>query len=228
MIGPFAAPDYGRGGYAVALTLRCIAERHETEMTWSTGLVLDNLDCEVDFAAWYRRGSLLDDERDEPVLLVGEAKSFGKNAIDDDALASLRQVAERFPGAIIVASSLRPISEYSIIEIQRLADLAMWGRSRMLDGKPRNALIVLTATELFSEDGITQAWKAVGGRAAQLVEHASVDLTDLHRLAEATQQLYLNLPSFYEDYSNSARLRSQRSRLLQLIKSRLTCVDGVN
>ena len=33
VIGPFAAPDYGRGGYAVALTLRCLAERHETEMT---------------------------------------------------------------------------------------------------------------------------------------------------------------------------------------------------
>ena len=106
VIGPFAAPDYARGGYAVALTLRCIAERHETEMTWSTGLVLDNLNCEIDFAAWYRRGSVLDGERDEPIFFVGEAKSFGKNSIDDAAVASLRQVAERFPGMMMVFSSL--------------------------------------------------------------------------------------------------------------------------
>jgi hypothetical protein len=164
VIGPFAAPDYARGGYAVALTLRCIAERHESEMTWSTGLVLDNLNCEIDFAGWYRRGSMLDDERDEPILFVGEAKSFGMNAIDEAAVASLRQVAERFPRAIMVVSSLRSISDYSTAEIQRLTDLAKWGRSRTINGRPRNALIVLTATELFSEHGITQAWKAIGGR----------------------------------------------------------------
>jgi hypothetical protein len=216
VIGPFAAPDYARGGYAVALTLRCIAERPETEMTWSTGLVLQTPNCEIDFAAWYRPGSILDEEKDEPILLVGEAKSFGKNSIDDDAVANLRQVAERFPGVMMVVSSLRPISDYSTAEIQRLTDLARWGRFRTLDGRPRNPLIVLTATELFSEHGITQAWKNIGGRAVQLVEHASVDFTDLYQLAEATQRLYLNLPYFHEDYA----LTLQRARLLRLIKSR--------
>jgi hypothetical protein len=32
--------------------------------------------------------------------------------------------------------------------------------------------------------------------------------------------MYLNLPSFYEDYYNIAKLRLQRAQLLQLIKSR--------
>jgi hypothetical protein len=217
VIGPFAAPDYARGGYAVALTLRCMEERHDTEMTWSTGLVLDTLNCEIDFTAWYRRGSMFDDEREEPILIVGEAKSFGKNAIDDDAIASLRQVAERFPGAMMVVSSLRPISDYLPIEIQRMTELAEWGRLRTLNGRPRNPLIVLTGTELFCEHGIRQAWKDAGGRAAQMVAPAAVDFTDLHQLAEATQHLYLGMPSFHQYYRD--RLR-QRARLLWLIRSR--------
>ncbi len=31
--------------------------------------------------AWYRSGGMLNDERDEPQLVLGEAKSFGRNAI---------------------------------------------------------------------------------------------------------------------------------------------------
>jgi hypothetical protein len=217
IIGPFAAPDYGRGGYAVALTLRCLAENRENELTWSTGLVLKELRREIDFAAWYRRGSLGGGEREEPVLVIGEAKSFGKNAIGEDDLTGLREVAERFPGAVMIVSSLRPIGSYSAAEIQRLSELALWGRSNTSRLRPRNLLIVLTATELFSEHDIVHAWKKAGGRAAELVQHASVDFSDLYQLADATQRLYLNLPSFY-DYG--ATLTVERRRLLQLIKRR--------
>jgi hypothetical protein len=218
VIGPFAAPDYARGSYAVALTIRCMAEGHQTELSWCTGLDLRNLNCEIDFAAWYRRSSMFR-EVDEPVFVVGEAKSFGRGAIDDGAISNLRRVAERFPGTILVVSSLRPISAYSPDEIQRLAELARWGRrSRTIDGRPSNAVIILTATELLAQGPIAGEWKKVGGCAAELVKYPSVDLTDLHELAEATQRLYLNLPPFYLDYRD--RLQSQRERLLNLIKQR--------
>ena len=218
VIGPFAAPDYGRGGYAVALTLRCLAGDNENELTWSTGLALKELNREIDFAAWYRPHMLGGGEREEPVLIVGEAKSFGKNAIGEDDVTGLREVAERFPGATLIVSSLRPIGSYSAAEIERLSGLARWGRSSRW--RPRNLVIVLTATELFSEHGIESAWKKAGGRAAELVKHASVDLSDLYQLAEATQMLYLNLPPFYDDYG--ARMKAQRQRLLQVIKARPT------
>jgi hypothetical protein len=215
VIGPFAAPDYGRGGYAVALTLRCLVENGDNELTWSTGLILKELQREIDFAAWYRRRSRGGGERDEPVRLIGEAKSFGKNAISEDDLVGLREVAERFPGAVMIVSSLRPIGSYSAAEIRRLSELALWGRSNISRLGPRNLLIVLTATELLSEGGIVNAWRNAGGRAAELVRHASVDFSDLHQLADATQRLYLNLPSLY-DYG--AALAAERQRLLQLIK----------
>ena len=108
VIGPFAAPDYARGAYAVALTLRCIAERHETALTWSTGLELNELGCEVDFAGWYRRGGVLSDrEQEEPVLLIVEAKSFGRSAFTENSIDNLRLVADQFPGAFMIVSSLR-------------------------------------------------------------------------------------------------------------------------
>ena len=162
---------------------------------------------------------MLDGEREEPVLLLGEAKSFGKNAIDEDDLAGLREVAARFPGAVLVVSSLRPIADYSVAELQRLSELALWGRTPTDGWRPRNPVIVLTATELFSDHGIAHAWKELGGRAAELVKHASVDLSDLYVLAEATQKLYLGLPSFYDDYGT--RLRRERQRLVQLLRARI-------
>jgi hypothetical protein len=38
------------------------------------------------------------DEHDEPRLVVGEAKSFGFGAINDEAIDSLKKVAERLYG----------------------------------------------------------------------------------------------------------------------------------
>ena len=51
------------------------------------------------------------------------AKSFGKNAISEDAVSDLRNIANRFPGAIMIVSSLREISDYTRNELQRLERL---------------------------------------------------------------------------------------------------------
>ena len=154
VVGPFAAPDFARGGYAVALTLRCLAPRHDSEMTWSTGLSLEPLKCEIDFFAWYRPGGLFRDERDEPLMLIGEAKSFGKDAIGDDEIRSLKKVAERFPGSLMVVSSLRQIVDYSPAELRRLRELALWGRRSVHNDQAVNPLIILTASEVFTSHSI--------------------------------------------------------------------------
>jgi hypothetical protein len=208
VVGPFAAPDYARGGYAVALTLRCIAGHHDTEMTWTTGLNLQPLNCELDFAAWLRSSAMLNDERDEPLLVIGEAKSFGRNAINEDAVLGLRKVANRFPGAIMVVSSLREISEYTADELQRLRDLALWGRRQVYEGQPINPLVLLTATELFARHGISDAWKK--GEASEAVSNY-IHPADLHTLAELTQKRYLNLPRFWEERMKLTTLRTNAS-----------------
>ena len=218
VIGPFAAPDYVRGGYAVALTLRCIAERHEAELTWSTGLELNELGCEVDFAGWYQRGSLMSNrEREEPVFFVGEAKSFGRSAIAKKSIDNLRLLAERFPNAFMIVSSLKTIADYSVQELDLLRELARWGRSVRIRGKPRNPLVVLTGRELFSDQGIRHAWQEDVGNASRFVQHSAVDLTDLYQLAECTQQLYLGLPPFYADFQDQL---IQRTRIIRALRHR--------
>lgn len=217
VVGPFAAPGYARGGYAVALTLRCLNEDMHDELTWSTGLRLEQLNCEVDFAAWHRRNNHSDGEGEEPALVFGEAKSFGKNAIDDDCIANLKKVGERFPGSFLIASSLRPIGDYSHEEKLRLIDLAKWGRRPGKRGwRPTNPVIILTGTELFFKHHLASTWKDIGGLAAELEKNMS--FSDLYRLAEATQKLYLNLPSYYEEYA--ARFRAQRRYLVDFLLER--------
>jgi hypothetical protein len=185
-------------------------------MTWTTGLNLQPLNCELDFAAWHRPGRMLNDERDEPVLIIGEAKSFGKNAISEDAVISLREVANRFPGAIMIVSSLREISDYTADELQRLRDLALWGRREIYQGQPSNPLVVLTATELFAMHGIFDAWKKITGE----VVHPSIDPADLNALAELTQKRYLGIAGFSEQRMKARDLAYQRRRLMRLIQWR--------
>jgi hypothetical protein len=212
VIGPFAAPDHARGGYAVALSLRCIGEPRDAEMTWTTGLNLHPLNCELDFMAWHRPHGLMRDERDEPLLVIGEAKSFGRDSINEDVAVGLRNVADIFPGAIMIVSSLREIGDYTPKELQLLRDLALWGRRDVYEGQLRNPLVVLTATELFAEHGIFNAWKQIGQ-----TMHPSIDPADLHTLAELTQLRYLGLPRFWDERIS---ISHQRQRILKLIQGR--------
>lgn len=211
--GPFAAPDYARGGYAVALTLRILAQRHDAEMTWSTGLKLQPLNREIDFIAWHRSASLGTSERDEPLVVLGEVKSFGVGSVNDETIAALQDVAEKFPGAVMVVASLREIGEYSLEEIARLRRLALWGRRTPFPQS--NPLIILTGTELFADHGISNAWKKVDGKEV----HPSYDFNDLYTLADMTQHRYLGLESRWHRDGNSD-LPDHMSRLLAAIRFR--------
>jgi hypothetical protein len=211
VIGPFATPNFARGGYAVALTLRALAHGlgvADRRMTWTTGLELDlgASKVEVDFALWYQRDSLFR-ESHEPVLVLGEAKSFGREAVTQDDVNHLKQVATQFPGAFMAVSVLK--DTFSPKEKTRLAGLANWGRRRHHRGLPVNPLIIFTGTELFARWHVEEAWKEKGGKAKALVEPAYIDLSNLGTFAELTQQVYLDLPTFSADFE---RYRARRGR----------------
>lgn len=116
----------------------------------------------------------------------------------------------------MVVSSLREFGEYTAGEIQRLRDLALWGRREMYQGQPRNPLILFTATELFARHGVFDAWKEAGGAGV----HPSIHSSDLHTLADLTQKRYLNLPGFWEERMRNLNLNYQRHRLMRLIHGR--------
>jgi len=82
-------------------------------------------------------------------------------------------------------------------EVRLIRGLAVAERKKRLRGKPNSPLILLTGTELFSSFKIGYCWKGKGGLYDQLSER-SFELAELPILADATQQLYLNLPSWFE------------------------------
>jgi hypothetical protein len=100
VIGPFATPDFARGGYSVALSLRTLAHGMgvgDHRRTWTTGLEL-NLrpkKVEIDFAVWQQEDHLFR-ESEDPVLIFGEAKSFGDEAVTPETVADLKLVPNAF------------------------------------------------------------------------------------------------------------------------------------
>ena len=126
VVGPFALPDYAKGGYASALAIRFFADIiggfDQAGVTWSSGQELKlekNKKVEADFMLWYRRRKkIYGTERsffadglpifgtDRPTeTIFGEVKSFGRRGEDvfeQDDVDKMKLLAEEFPGSILV------------------------------------------------------------------------------------------------------------------------------
>jgi hypothetical protein len=164
---------------------------------------------EVDFAFWFRRDRFFD-ESDEPVLALGEAKSFAKDAFGPEDVRKLDALSAQFPGAFLVVSKLG--TSFSHKEKRRLQQLALRGRIPLDSGLPRGPVIVLTGVELFADWSIEREWKKRGGAHADLVKPAWRRLDNLWTLADVTQQLYLDLPSYGEWLEDRTKQRQRGSR----------------
>lgn len=197
VVGPFSVPDFAGGAYATVLTLHAfghIVAGDRVNLTYATGLhftIGDNAPFEVDLTFWYQRREMFDLE-EEPLLAFGEAKSFAADAFKQEDLERMQKLATQFPGAFLIFSTLK--DELNDEEKREIGRFALWGRERLPDGKPRAPVIVLTGAELFSAWSMAQSWKDAGGQRAQIAEPAYMRFDNLWTLAEATQQVYLELP----------------------------------
>ena len=219
VIGPFALPDYAKGGYAAALAIRffagVIGKQVDSATTWSPGQELtfpDGAKIEADFLLWQqRKNHLRRDGLTETVF--GEAKSFGREAFTRKDVVRMKAIAMAFPGAILVFATMKEASELSKREIRLIRSLAEWGRKYdKSKAKSRAAVIVLTGTELFAAHDLHMAWNEKGGRHQELVAPAYVRVDDLRILADLTQQLYLGMPSYGSWREQQWRKKAQRFR----------------
>jgi hypothetical protein len=145
----------------------------------------------VEFSLWYQRQRVLD-LAEEPALVFGESKSFAAESFKAADLERMRRLGEMFPGAFLAFTTLKDdLSENERIEIGRLA---MWGRERLTDGRPRSPVIVLTGTEAFAGWNVEHTWEQLSARRAQFARSRSEHLENLWTLATMTQEVYLNLP----------------------------------
>jgi len=211
VIGPFALPDFARGGYAAALTIRFFSDvtagADRAETTWSAGHELtlaSGKKVEADCILWYQRKRSFGQHHPTEIIFA-ETKSFGKKAgvkedlFTDTDVERMKLLAEQFPGCILAFSTLRQGNELTKAEVQRLRKLAQWGREYNKDArKSRAPVVLLTGLELFTEHYVESTWKEKGGKHKQLVEPGYVSLGNLRRLADFTQQLYLGMQSYHD------------------------------
>ena len=212
VVGPFSVPDYADGAYATILTLRLFnstINASPTPTAFSTGLniVLGASRFEVDFVGWYSEGTKFWIDP-SPVVVFGEAKSFGTEIFKERDVRRMKELAEAVPGAYVVFSAMK--KQLSDTEKSRIKRFATWGRVPQRNGEPRAMVIVLTGTELFADHYLRQTWKEAGGAHAAMVEHPSVHIDDLWTLADITQQLYLSMPPYW-DWRQKRRRKGKRA-----------------
>lgn len=207
VVGPFAVPDYGRGSYATLLALdliRNLGGSHDYGMTFSAGALLEveGRSLEADFIAL--KGDRNLGASQPPRMILGECKSFGAGPlVKADDLEKLKVLAARLPGAVIVVAVLKEtfLSE----EVERLRRFVSWARRPNADDHPTNPVVILTGHELFAGEMFRNTWKTLGGRHANYADFQFTQ--DIDALAQATQAIYLDLPSYWEWLDSKRKTR---------------------
>ncbi|UFZ05672.1 hypothetical protein LQG66_04985 [Bradyrhizobium ontarionense] len=212
VVGPFSVPDYGRGSYSALLAMRVVSRALNSfdRLTFATAmnLTFDGISYEVDFIAWHSDDGLRETQR-PPQLVIGEAKSLGQGElITANELAKLKAVATKLSETVIVIAVLR--DHFTPAESKILRRFVTWGRRVNAYGDPINPVLLLTSHELTMDYNVWHVWKELGGRHAQFAN--SNQIRTLSALADATQQLYLNMKPFHverRDYWQKRHARRQ-------------------
>ncbi|MFV7771717.1 hypothetical protein [Shewanella marisflavi] len=205
VVGPFALPNFAKGGYAAALSIRFFAVmielNRDMQISWSAGRELtypepDKRKIEADYIMLIQSKSLFD-RLGTPSLIFGESKTLAAEAFEQKDIDNMKALAERHPGATLVFSCLKlSLSEN---EVAMLSELALWGRENHPQSGTVNAMVVvLTGKELLQRGVVDMTWEAASDHHRAVLEEAQIcgGLQNMHNLADATQQLYLGLTSY--------------------------------
>ena len=200
--GPFAS-SIAQGAFTVLLTLKLICGDFDRGVTplFSCVAEKDGRHLEADLTCLYKPSTW----RDKGTYVIhAECKSF--NRFERKDIERMKDLAIAFPGSALVFSTLN--SELQETEVKLIRNLAVAERKKRLRGKPSSHVILLTGTELFTHR-IGDNWKDKGGLHERLSQR-SFELTQLEVLADATQQLYLSLPSWSEWLDTEWKKRRQK------------------
>jgi hypothetical protein len=141
----------------------------------------------------------------ETETVYGECKSF--NGFTDKDVRRMRRIAEDNPDAILVFATLA--QQFSVRDKQLLAPFVRACRKYGKLDRPKNPVLLLTGTELFSVFGPPQCWRDAGGD-MKVFADSGRRADDLLALCDATQQLHLGLTSWWDDWKVEFEKRRQR------------------
>jgi hypothetical protein len=200
--GPFAS-SIAQGAFTILLTLKLLGGNFDRGVTplFSYVAEKDGKHLEADLTCLYKPSTWGD--RGTHVIHA-ECKSL--NRFEHRDIKRMKELAIAFPGAALVFATLN--SELQESEVKLIRSLAVTERKKRLHRKPSSHVILLTGTELFSHD-IGENWRKKGGL-YEAFSQRSFELIKLDALADATQQLYLKLPSSFEWMNTEWEKRRQR------------------
>lgn len=201
--GPFSVPNYADGAFLVLLTMEALAgrmasSRRTTSVPSFEATALGKVVLEADLAMFWREVSY---GEDTDGILFGECKSYGLFKPKD--FQRMQYIAETFPGAILVFSTLR--ESLTKEEVAALTRLAKFGRKYWKAERPLNPVLILTGTEILTWERPPHCWNEQQQKRFQNVH-------TLMELCNASQQIYLGLQSWQEDW-NQAFERRKRVRV---------------
>ena len=192
VVGPFSTPNYAEGAYSVALSLAFLKGRRRSgnAFTYVTGTELsrNKVKYEIDFLAWHRPHRL--GFGPDPSTLIGECKSFGENAFDEENVKRLKEMGKLFPKAFLVASTLK--SQFDEGEITLLRGLAQWSWSYNRDEHVSAPLILLTGNEILKGVGPYGHRRYPNKQLLEIFEKTQA-YENFTNLARATQEAYLRI-----------------------------------
>jgi len=210
-VGAFSFPGFASGSYSVGFALRFLARDSFEPTAWSTNLDLgDGL--EVDFVLLRESRERIVPIDDPPVLLLGEAKTYGKFEKKD--FARMIRLRSLFPEAILVFATLR--KSLTQEEKRAMKKLAQPAVSRAKAVPYSTGVMLLTGHELFSRKGPPHCWAEVGGRIAEIASKNEVIANDprVHQIADLTLQIHLGLKPHHQwasrTYKRLAREKKKR------------------
>jgi hypothetical protein len=204
--GPFSLPNYADGAYAVLLAVRFFDDRkmhtmRTTSVVSFTAEAPSKKHLEADFAALWQESRY--GEKNEGVLF-GECKTYGKFEKRD--FDRMQYIGETFPGAVLVFSTLRKTLTRQ--EIAGISRVARAGRRYWKPERPINPVLVLTGTELLSYAGPPYCWE-------ESIKNQHKRVSSLLSLCDASQQIYLGLPSWETEWLKNLDKKRQRQKSKQ-------------
>jgi hypothetical protein len=187
--GPFASST-AQGSFTVLLTLRLLAGHHDRGITPLFSYIAEKNGklLEADLSCLYKQSTWKNSVTN---IIHAECKSF--NRFEKRDVERMKDLAQEFEGSFLIFSTLN--DELNLSEIKMIRSLAIKGRTKRMRGLPYSEVIIFTGVELFSLSGPTECWEQRQGLYKELTQDY-IDYSDLHALADATQQLYLDLPSW--------------------------------
>ncbi len=207
-IGPFNLPKRADGVLPSLLTLRIFTNLMHHELTTpmlSFETSIDGKPIEVDLGLFYRERRYNSDE--DAKLIFAECK--GENSFKREDVDRMRLLADKFPGAVLVFSTLK--EDLTDQEIKLLKPLVNRCRRYYKAEEPYNPVMILTKTELFANYGLTYAWKDKGGKYVKFGDHFYYG-DKLLGLCDATQQIYLGMKPWQEWVSEQFKKRAERRK----------------